>query len=112
MATREMIVAGYVGRDAEEQVDPFLRGLLGQFTDEMSEADKLLFEYANTKGLPDLYFAIYDTQTHTLTAPEGDGRGAMVCFGYEPKSKAQWQRLREALSVALELGMSIDTEVQ
>jgi hypothetical protein len=61
MTVREMIVSGYVGaEDPVGQIDPFLRHLHGKFVDELSEADKALYEYTSIAGLGDLWLAYWD----------------------------------------------------
>jgi hypothetical protein len=110
MAKREMIVTGFTGEGAEEQVDPYIRHLLGQFSDSLSEADKILLEYTSVKGEPDLYWAMYDTETFTLYSM-GDspsGNQACVSFGFEPSGPKQWKRLRDALNSVVTASMEID----
>jgi hypothetical protein len=109
MAKREMIVTGYTGVQPEEQVDPFLRHLIGLFVDELREAEKLLFEYSGAAGLPDLYIAVYDTETFTLTSLEGiESRGVSVSFGRRPDSPFRWQQLRYAFNAAVSLAIEIE----
>lgn len=109
MAKREMIVAGYIGDRAEEQVDPFLRGLIGKFTDDLNEQEKALLEYTQIAMLPDLYWAYYDTETFALVAASDSESGEVsVSFGREPDSPFRWKQLRFAFNAAISLAMEIE----
>lgn len=68
MARREIIIPAFVGKDAVESVDPFLKHLVGQFTDSLSEADKLLLEYTNHAAMGDLWVGYWDEETGTLSS--------------------------------------------
>lgn len=78
MARREIIIPGYSGKDAVENVDPFLKHLIGQFTDELSEADKALLEYTSLAAMGDLWIGYWDEETGTLTSLSEGGTGCEV----------------------------------
>lgn len=106
---KEMIVSGYSGEQADNQVDPFLKHLLGLFVCDLTEPQKMLLDYTAADGRPDLYFATYDTETYTLTSLDGtEARGVSVCLGFEPKNVRQWNRLRLLFNIAVGFAMEID----